>query len=150
MPLPFNNSFDKLMLKTGRIILRCMIVLLIISLLFASVYLIKEIVQRIISPPLFAIDIKLVYEIFSMVLVIAVGYELVKSFTIIVASDKLPTALIIEVAIIALCNKIITLNFKELSYVYLLSIAALLLALGITFFLVKSRHDLKNNDEQQN
>jgi uncharacterized membrane protein (DUF373 family) len=126
------------MLKTGKIILRCMIFILIVSLIFASVYLVKDIVQRISALPFFSIDINLVYEIFSMVLVIAVGYELVKSFTIIVSSDKLPTALIVEVAIIALCNKIITLNLKEISFVYLLSIAALMLALGITFFLVKT------------
>lgn len=138
------------MLKAGKIILRCMIVLLVISIFFASIYLIKEITQRIISSPFFSIDINLIYEIFSMVLVIAVGYELVKSFTIIVASDKLPTALIVEVAIIALCNKVITLNFKELSYVYLLSISALMLALGVTFFLVKPQNGLNNNHNPGN
>ena len=141
-----NNPFDKLMLKIGKVILRCMIVLLMVSLLLASAYLIKDIIEKIITPPFLLLELGVVYEIFSMVLVIAVGYELIKSFTSIVSSDKLPTHLIIEVAIIALCNKIITLNFKEITYVYLLSIAALLLALAIAFFLVKTQKNLPVSD----
>jgi uncharacterized membrane protein (DUF373 family) len=146
--MQINNSFDKGMLKLGKLILRFMIILLVISLLLASGYLVKEIIEKATEPPFLLLDFKIVYEIFSMVLVIAVGYELIKSFTIIVSSDKLPTALIIEVAIIAICNKIITLNFKEISYAYLLSISALLLALGIAFYLVKMKKELADEDEE--
>jgi uncharacterized membrane protein (DUF373 family) len=136
------------MLKTGKLILRFMIALLVVSLILASAYLVYEIIHRAIEPPFLLLDFKIVYEIFSMVLVIAVGYELIKSFTIIIASDKLPTTLIIEVAIIALCNKIITLNFKDISYVYLLSTSALIIALGAAFYLVRMKKNLADEEEE--
>jgi uncharacterized membrane protein (DUF373 family) len=67
--------------------------------------------KKITNPPFLLIELSTLFEIFNLLLVIAVGYELMKSFYMIVSSDKIPVVPIVEIAIIALANKVITIRF---------------------------------------
>jgi uncharacterized membrane protein (DUF373 family) len=59
------------------------------------------------------------------------------------AEDKIRPEMVVEVAVIALCNKIITLDAKHTSGDVLLGIAAILVGLSIGHFVFRFRASSK-------
>lgn len=110
--------------------------LLLISMILGTIDLVFDISVRIVSPnpyP-FLILTEDLYSIFSVLLIIIVGYELFKSMYLLLKSDQIPVKSICKVAAIALANKVITLNLKEIPPIELFGIAALIVSIGIAYY----------------
>jgi uncharacterized membrane protein (DUF373 family) len=78
-----------------------------------------------------------------MVLIIIVGYELFKSLYIIMYSNQMPVKSILKVAGMAMANKMITLNLKEVAPIELFGIAALIIGIGIAYYLFHKDPEIK-------
>lgn len=76
-------------------------------------------------------------RMFSLSLLVVVGYELIKSIQLVVSSNEIPVQEITKIAAIAALNKIITLDFDVHDPFKIISIAFVLVAIAITFFLFK-------------
>ena len=140
---PSTEKFDKVISKVNNLIIRFLIVVLTICLLLSLVDLVKIIYQKVATPPYFMIDISALFEIFTLVLIVAIGYELIKSFNKLITSDVIPVMPIIQISVIAVANKIITLDTKHTEPSILFGLAAILIGLGIAFYLLKD-HSIKN------
>jgi len=93
--------------------------------------------------------IKTLFDTLRLILTVAVGYELIKSLHTIVISDiSFPSLPLVQVAIIAVCNKIITLDIHHIDAMYVFGLATLIVALGITYFLLKPKAESINNTSQ--
>ncbi len=112
----------------------CIIVILTISLIASSLHLIYSIFVQIQAPPFFLIKAEILYQIFSSALIIAIGYELIKSIIIIITSNEIPALPITKIAIIAVANKVITLDIKNLSHLTIFGIASLMIGLAMIYF----------------
>jgi uncharacterized membrane protein (DUF373 family) len=117
-----------------RVIVRVLIVLLLISILLGTIELAQVLLVELIAPPYFLIDVRTLFDSFSLFLVILIGIELLRSMTIYLAEDRFRAEFVVEVAIIALCNKIITLDLKVTPGVSLVGIATLLVGLAAVHF----------------
>jgi uncharacterized membrane protein (DUF373 family) len=132
------DKFLKINLTIANNLIRALIVIMTLILILGVVDLLYLIYNKVINQqPYFLIDVTTLFDVFSLVLIIAVGYELIKSLILIIYSDTIPSLPIIEIAIIAVSNKIITLDVKHTDYETLFGLAALIGALGITHFLLK-------------
>jgi uncharacterized membrane protein (DUF373 family) len=90
------------------------------------------------------IDVHELYSIFSVLLIIVVGYELFKSMYLLLGNDMIPVKSILKIATIALANKIITLNLKEIEVNQLFGIAALIACIGLAYFLFHKDPEVKD------
>ena len=129
-----DDKFLKRILQTNKWIMVAIVVILTTSLLSSSMYLIYNVITEIQAPPMLLIKPKLLYEIFSSALIIAIGYELIKSIIIIITSDEIPALPIVKIAIIAVATKVITLDIKEISHFTILGLAALLIGLAMLYY----------------
>jgi uncharacterized membrane protein (DUF373 family) len=121
-------------------------VALVISMLFGTADLLYESVfKTIVSNDPYPILIKTeeLYAIFAAVLIIIVGYELFKSLYIIIQSNQMPVKSITKVAAIAMANKVITLNLKEIEPIELFGISTLIIAIGVSYFLFQKDPEIK-------
>lgn len=121
-------------LQTNKWIMVGIVLILTPSLLSASLYLIYTVFTEIQAPPMLLINPKLLYQIFSSALIIAIGYELIKSIIIIITSDEIPALPIVKISIIAVANKVITLDVKDISHLTILGLAALLIGLAMIYY----------------
>ena len=130
------KTFLNLMKQSSRLIILALILILILSMFLGSIDLFILFIKQIISPDPhpFLINVKDLYLIFSQLLIIIVGYELFKSMYLILNNEKIPVKSIIKVAIIALGNKVITLDLKLAKFEELIGVAALIAALGLAYF----------------
>jgi uncharacterized membrane protein (DUF373 family) len=134
-----NDKFSNIISGTNKNVIRVLIGIMTFALLPGSIYLIYVVYREVIdeSPHFLLLDVTSLINIFSSVLIIAVGYELIKSLMLIISSDNIPTVPIIQIAIVAVANKIITLDLKHAGPLAIIGLAILIAVLGLAHFLLQ-------------
>lgn len=133
----------------SRCIIMCLMLVLVLSMLLGTADLFIIFIKNISTPDPYAflINVEDLYKIFSVLLIIVVGYELLKSMQLILSSDKIPVRSILKIASIALANKIITLNLKEVEMSEMLGLAALIIAMSAAFFFYSKEAEATENNQ---
>ena len=140
------DKFTRSILVTNKIIVKFLICVLTFCLIAASIHLIAVIYQKIKEPPFLIIEIETLFDVFGLILIITIGYELVKSLLIIISSPTIPSFQLTQIAIIAVTNKIITIDIKHTDTNILFGLAALIIGLSVSYFVHKKTEN-KNNEE---
>ena len=132
-----NDKFSGIILGINKNVVRVLIGIMTLTLILGTLHLIYLEFNKIIDHPYFLVDVSTLFEVFNLILIIAIGYELIRSLILIISSDTIPTIPIIQIAIIAVANKIITLDIKQTNVNILIGLALLIAALGLAYFLMK-------------
>lgn len=147
----FKGSFIDITSTVGKYIIKTVVVLMTFSLVLGTGQLMYVLYTTIVNPPYaFLIDVKELYNIFKLCLIIVVGYELLKSLLLIIDSDSIPVSPIISIGIIAIVNKVITLDFQTTDGYTIAGMAALILALAVARFLVGCKWNAGNSSSSNN
>lgn len=133
------DRFTASILKINKNVIRISIGIMTFSLILGSLHLVYLVAQKALdSTPFFILlDVTDLLSIFNLVLIIAVGYELIKSLVLIITSEETPTVPIVQIAIVAVANKIITLDLKHSDPNMIIGLALLISGLGLAHFLLK-------------
>jgi len=113
-----------------------------VILILAFIDIVITIKDEIIAAPMFNIDAGELMNLFSLFLVLLIGLELLETVKAYLKDDIVHVEFIILVAIIAIARKVIIWDFNKYSTTELLSLSAMIVALGITYFLIK-KADIK-------
>ncbi|MBC7486666.1 MAG: phosphate-starvation-inducible PsiE family protein [Cytophagaceae bacterium] len=111
-----SDKFSKIRSTINKNVIRVLIGLMNLSIILASLHLIYLVYQKVMDAPVFVIYVAPLFDIFDLILIIVVGYELTKSLILIISSDRIPIIPIVQIAMIAVANKIITLDIKYTGY----------------------------------
>jgi len=120
------------------IILHCLVFMLLASVVMGTVELGRSLVVIAMTPPPLMIDPADLTRLFGLFLVILIGLELLKLIKLHMSHDMVRPELVIEVAIIAVCNKVVTLDPKTMTADIMVGLAALLIALAAGFYVFAS------------
>jgi uncharacterized membrane protein (DUF373 family) len=137
------NQPFKAMKGITKIILIALMAMLVLGMALGTLHLMTVFFEKMVSPDpyYFLINVEDLYTLFSVLLIIAVGYELFKSLLLIFHHDSIPVKSILKIAAIAMANKIITLNIKEASFEHMMGLGVLIVAVGIAFFFYSKEKD---------
>ena len=139
-----NDKFTRIIIGINKNIIRVLIGIMTLILILGTLHLIYLEFKKITAPPYLLIDVSTLFEVFNLILIIAVGYELIKALLLIISSNTIPTVPIIEISIIAISTKIITLDIQQTNSDTIISLALLIAALGLTYFLLKYYRNHQN------
>ncbi len=120
--------------KIETFIIYVLVVMLLVAVVLGTVQLGYELVQMILQPPFLLIEPEALFASFGLFLIILIGLELLKLLKLRLLHHKLRPEVVIEVAIIAVCNKVVTLDLKLLEGETLIGLAAMLLALSAGYY----------------
>ena len=129
-----------------KLIIRALIILLLLALVFGTVELGRIMFVEITEPPFLQLNISKIFENFGLVLIILMGLELLKILKMFLVEDEIKPESVVGIAVIAICNKIITLDTKHISGDAMLGIAAILAGLSVAYFVFRRR--AANKDER--
>jgi uncharacterized membrane protein (DUF373 family) len=107
-----------------------LVLLLMATILFGTVIVGWSLLQDLLHTQELVAEPKALFDVFGLFVAVLVGVELLKILRHVMVSHEVDTVLVVETALIALCNKVITLNLSSSSWSTLLSIAALILGLA--------------------
>ena len=120
-----------------KLIIRALIILLLLAMVLGTIELGRVTILEVFAPPFLLLDISKVFEGFGLALVILIGLELLRVLKLFLVEDKIKPEIIVEIAVIAICNKIITLDTKHTSGDVLLGIAAILIGLSVGYYVFR-------------
>jgi len=130
------KSFSMLK-KFEKMIVVSLIVMMVFVVLISTIELAVLIIKDIIEPPRYWLGIDQLFEIFGFFLMLLIGVELLETIKAYLSESVVHSEIVLEVALIAISRKVITLDVKTYEPLTLLGIAALIVSIGLAYFLIK-------------
>ncbi len=97
--------------------------------------------QRLMTPPVYLLNISDIFATFGAFLAVLIGIEIFINITVYIRDDILPVKLVIATALMAIARKVIVFDFKLATPMHLLATAAVVLSLGITYWLISRKSE---------
>jgi uncharacterized membrane protein (DUF373 family) len=129
-----------------KLIVVVLIAMLIVIVIGATGSLGWSIIEDLYSPPFALFHTKQLFDLFGQFVMVLIGLELLKVMRLLVSHRHLDPAVVVEVAIIAICNKVLTTNVKEVNSSDLLGVAGLLAALALAYWALKRSNALAGDE----
>ena len=114
-----------------------LIVMMVFVVLMSTIELAVLIIKDIIEPPRYWLGIEQLFEIFGFFLMLLIGVELLETIKAYLSENVVHSEIVLEVALIAISRKVITLDVKTYEPLTLLGIAALIVSIGLAYFFIK-------------
>ncbi|WP_319547671.1 phosphate-starvation-inducible PsiE family protein [Desulfogranum marinum] len=102
--------------------------------------------QKIIAPPAFVLSISDILATFGAFMVVLIAIEIFQNIILYLRDNVIHVKIVLATALMAIARKVIILDFDELSPMYVLGTAAVLLATGITYYVV---HKIPDSSHQE-
>ena len=113
-----------------------MIALIIV---LATYELVWVLIKDITTPPILLLEIDQLLELFGLFLMLLIGIELLHMLLAYLTEDTLHIEVAISIALIALARKILIMDIKQLPGTTLFGMAVIILALAVTYYIVRDR-----------
>src|SRR6056297_970481 len=128
---------NKLARKVEKVIIYSLIIMMVGILLLATVELGYYLIRTIIGSDYLLIDLNDLMDLFGVFMLVLIGIELLDTIKVYLHSNIVHVEVVVLVAIIALARKVIALKTENMSGDKIIGIAVLIVALGLTYYLIK-------------
>jgi uncharacterized membrane protein (DUF373 family) len=135
----------KIIDRVERYVVYILVLMLLVSVVLGTLELSRILLRNILDAPLFLVDIDRLFESFGFFLILVIGLELLKSIKSYLVQGSINPAFVVEVAIIALGNKLITLDIKLAEPGLLIGVGIMLLGLSATYLALKKANKSVND-----
>lgn len=120
-----------------KFIIRALMVMIPAAILLCVIKLGRLIILDNYASPTFLIDISKFLEGVGLVLIILMAIKLLKMMKMFLTEGRIELEVMVEVAVIALCYKIITLDLQHSDSIFLVGIASLMVGLLVSRFVLR-------------
>ena len=119
--------------------LRIMAVLMVLTIFWGVVDVIFVIYRRLILPSVQELAVADIVVTFGAFLAVLIAIEIFLNITLYIRKDVIHVKLVVATALMAIARKVIVFDFKEVSPPLVLATGAVVLSLGITYWLLERR-----------
>ena len=122
--------------KLIRIGVKALAILMALVILWGIVDVVWVFIRRLGQPPYFLLKINDILVLFGAILVVLIAIEIFLNITLYLRNDIIHVKLVVATALMAIARKVIVFDFSKVGYEYVFGTAAVVLALGITYWLI--------------
>lgn len=122
-----------------RIAVKMLAVLMVMVIVWGTFDVIYVIYQRMIAPPFLLLNISDILTTFGAFMAVLIAIEIFINISMYLRTDIIPVQLVVATALMAISRKVIILDLGEITPQYIFAIASVVLALGITYWLITKR-----------
>jgi uncharacterized membrane protein (DUF373 family) len=140
LPLTHEDPFIQFLNRTIRLGVKFMALLMVLVILLGIVDIVFVLYEKLSEPPIFELSINELLETFGAFMAVLIAIEIFLNITLYIRSDVIPVKLVVATAMMAIARKIIVFDYKHLDPEYVSASALVVVALGITYWLVQ-KHD---------
>lgn len=130
-----------------RLSIRILAVLMVAVILWGVVDVVYVMYQQLMAPPKFMITVSDIFQLFGAFMVVLIAIEIFLNIRLYLGTEMLPVQLVIATALMAIARKVIVLDFEKTDASYIVAIAAVIVALGATHWLLSQEKPLKPGTE---
>jgi uncharacterized membrane protein (DUF373 family) len=118
------------------LIVGILLLLMMVAVLAATVELGVILYGELMKPPQMLLNIDEMLEVFGFFLMVLIGVELLETIKAYLEEERVHAEVVFLVAIVAVSRKVIILDYKTADPQLLLAMSAIIIALGIGYYLV--------------
>lgn len=119
-----------------RICVKFLAVLMVFVILLGVADVVYVLYSRLSAPPFLLLSVGDIFRIFGAFMVVLIAIEIFINIRLYLGSNTLPIKLVLATALMAIARKVIVLDLNNTQPMYVFAIATVVLALGITYWLV--------------
>jgi uncharacterized membrane protein (DUF373 family) len=118
---------------------RALAILMVLVILWGIGDVVWILYQKLSEPPIMLLNIGDILQTFGAFLAVLIAIEIFINITVYLREDVIHVRLVIATALMAVARKVIVFDFKDISYEYVWATAAVVLALGLTYWLIAKK-----------
>ena len=122
-----------------RIAVKVLAVLMVLVIVWGIGDVIYVLYQRLVEPPFFFLQINDIFATFGAFLAVLIGIEIFINISMYLSTNVIPVRLVIATALMAISRKVIIFDFDKITPPYIYGTAAVVFALGITYWLITKK-----------
>ena len=122
-----------------RYAIKLLAVLMVLVIIWGVLDVIYVLYTKFLAPPFLLFEVADIFVIFGAFMVVLIAVEIFINIRLYLGTNVLPIRLVIATALMAIARKVIVLDTEIVSAEEMLAIAAIVLALGVTHWLVGKR-----------
>lgn len=133
------NVDDKLIASLHRMIrlaIRFLAVLMTAVIFWSVADVLLVLYEKLSRPPMLLLDMTDIFQVFAAFLAVLIAIEIFANITLYLRNDIIHVKLVIATALMAIARKVIVLDLSTLDAHYLYGIAAIVIALGVTYWML--------------
>lgn len=120
---------------------RILAILMVLVIIWGIGDVVYVLYQRLTSPPYLLLNINDIFETFGAFMAVLIAIEIFINIRLYLGTNVVPIQLVVATALMAIARKVIVLDLEKITPDYVIGIALVVLALGITYWLL-SKHRL--------
>ena len=125
--------------KIIRLAVKILAVLMVLVIVWGIGDVVYVLYQRLVSPPFLLLSIGDILATFGAFLAVLIAIEIFINITLYLKTNVIPVRLVVATALMAISRKVIIFDFGEITPLFVLAVAAVVLALGITYWLITKK-----------
>ena len=134
-----DDPFIGFLHKIIRVAVKVLAVLMVAVIVWGIGDVIYVLYQRLVQPPFLLLSISDILATFGAFLAVLIAIEIFINITLYLKTDVIPVRLVVATALMAISRKVIIFDFDEVTPPFVLAVAAVVLALGITYWLISKK-----------
>lgn len=119
-----------------RIAVKLLAILMVLVIVWGIGDVIYVLYQRLMEPPFMLLQINDILATFGAFLAVLIAIEIFINITLYIQTNVIPVRLVVATALMAIARKVIIFDYENLSPDYVISTAAVVIALGVTYWLI--------------
>jgi len=139
LPVQHEDPLIQFLHRIIRLGLKFLALLMVIVILFGIIDVVYVIFEKLTQPPFMLLTINDMLETFGAFLAVLIAVEIFLNITVYIRSDVIPVNLVVATALMAISRKIIVFEYKGLPAEYVSASALVVIALGITYWLIQNK-----------
>lgn len=139
LPMQHEDPFIQVLHRIIRLGVKCLALVMVFVIIFSIFDVLYVIYEKMVTEPKLLLTIDDILETFGAFLVVLIAIEIFINITLYIRSDVIPVKLVVATALMAISRKVIVFDFKALPYEYVAASSTVVLALGVTYWLVQKK-----------
>lgn len=122
-----------------RVAVKVLAILMVLVIVWGIGDVIYVLYQRLVEPPFLFLQINDIFATFGAFLAVLIGIEIFINISMYLSTNVIPVRLVIATALMAISRKVIIFDFDKITPPYIYGTAAVVFALGITYWLITKK-----------
>jgi len=124
-----------------RFAVKVLAVLMVLVIVWGTGDVVYVLYQRLAEPPFMLLQINDILATFGAFLAVLIAIEIFINISMYLSTNVIPVRLVVATALMAIARKVIIFDFERITPPFLYGTAAVVMALGITYWLITKRTD---------
>ncbi len=133
---------DPILAGMNRIIrhgIRVLAGMMVLVILWCIADVVLVLYEKLSTPPLFLLELNDIFVVFAAFLAVLIAIEIFANIALYLRDDVIHVKLVVATALMAIARKVIVLDLGAIEAEYLFGIGLVVIALGVTYWLVANR-----------